>query len=410
MAENSSNPVTGATSTSPGTSNASNASSANASSTANARTDSGSSANDPLERDTNDAVSNATGKNVQIGSGAESKNYDGTGAVDVVRDYPWTISKHKDRDDVPQIILHEHRNDESAILRQIAFYSTGALGQTVNALGGLGSIAYGLANATTGGVLGVLDSMLGVSNAVKSFAGTNTGKLLTVYDEIFPDRPTGNTYYFPYFTKGFMELSSPQWEQLDDIGASIDNMMQGASDVAAAVANAADSRIGLNVAQGIDAVRRGGIFAKDMAMTGLKFAYPVVGIFDRPRIFASHNEREITIEFPLYNTIDSGHWEGNRDLLYMLMTQFLYLKNSYITGYPPCYYRVLVPGQYFSFASCVTDFRVTNLGNIRRIGANNVPDAYQVSLTLKEMVIPSRNQFEAMLNGEASSKVNVSIS
>lgn len=409
MAENSSNPVTGATSTSTGTSNASNASSANSSSTANTRTDSGSSANDALESDSNDRVTPTATLDRVIDSGASSNSYDGTGAIDVVKDYPWTLSKHKDRDDIPQIILHEHRNDESAILRQIAFYGTGAIGQALNF--DWGSLAYNVGNLATFGGVGFLDSVFGVSKLIESWkSATSSGDLLTVYDEIFPDRPTGNTYYFPYFTKGFMELSSPQWEQLDDIGASINNMMQGAADLTMALGKGLDSNTLQNAAQLTDWVRQGGIMAKEAAMTGMKFAYPVVGIFDRPRIFASHNEREVTIEFPLYNTIDSGHWEGNRDLIYMLMTQFLYLKNSYITGYPPCYYRVFVPGQYFSFASCVTDFRVTNLGNIRRIGANNVPDAYQISLTLKEMVIPSRNQFEAMLNGEASSRVNVSIS
>ena len=91
------------------------------------------------------------------------------------------------------------------------------------------------------------------------------------------------------------------------------------------------------------------------------------------------------------------------------MSQNLFNKRDYITGYPPCYYRVFVPGQYFCFASCVTNIAVENLGNIRmmKTGTSHVavPDAYQVKLTLTEMVIPSLNQFQSLFTGEANKKV-----
>ncbi len=93
------------------------------------------------------------------------------------------------------------------------------------------------------------------------------------------------------------------------------------------------------------------------------------------------------------------------------MSQNLFNKRDYITGYPPCYYRVYVPGQYFSFASCVTNFSVENLGNMRLMNAGgkevNVPDAYQVKITLNEMVMPSLNQFQALMTNDAQQRVTV---
>ena len=328
---------------------------------------------------------------------ADAPNFDRTGLFDVVRSFPWTPSTKNNRNDIPEIILYEHRNNESAILRNIMFYANGLNGlanQAGNAGTGalLGALFAGLPGAITGGILGALTT----SN------DTTAKNLLEVYKEIFPDNPTGNTYYLPYFTKSYMELSSPPWEQLDDISTSIEQLAKSAADAAGAV--------GLDgVSQGIAAARSIGGFAKEVGMTALRWAYPIVGVYDRPRIFASHDERSVNIQFPLYNTLNADDWKMNRDLIYKFMVQSLYTKNSFITGYPPVFYRVLVPGQYFSFASCVTDFSVQNLGNVRKMYGFNVPDAFQVSLTLREMCMPSANQFRAMANGEAAQKINVSI-
>lgn len=384
---------------------AANDSSANANSNVNTRTDSGSSANAPLQTTNSQGIApNSPTSTQKTGSLGNVANFDKAGSLDVVRNYPWTLSK-LDRNDVPEIILHEHRNDESAIMRQLQFYASGAAdvaGFNIDSLlGAVGGAAIGTLLPGLPGLGSTLGAITGYLAGVKK--STEGKKLLSVYEEIFPDYPTGNIYYFPYFTKSYMSLTSPQWEQLDDIGSSIDNIMQGAQDMLAGPIGAK------GVAKGLDLVRRGASFAKETAMLGLKSTYPVVGIFDRPRIFASHNEREVTIDFPLYNTINPDDWKTNRDLIYLMMSQYLYLKNSFITGYPPVFYRVLVPGQYFSFASCVTDFSVTNLGNIRKLSGFNVPDAWQVSLTLKEMLMPSKNQFFAMTNGEAAGKINVSL-
>ena len=323
-------------------------------------------------------------------------NYDSVGIVDVVRDYPWTMSKQLNRNDIPEILLTEHRADESSIKRQILFWGKGFGGQVLD---------------TIGGALNTLNNYINpfkwIQNGAKAVGllsnKEGASKLLEVYQDIFPDNPTGNKYYFPYFSKTFLELTSPNWEQLDDIGGSIDKLLKGGGDLVSGITgNPKYSQIGENLAS----LRQS---ANDAYETFLKTQYPVVGIFDRPRIFTSHNEREITIDFPLYNTIDADAWKANRDLIYMMMTQFLYLKNSYITGYPPVFYRVLIPGEYFSYASCVTNFKVTNLGNIRKLYGFNVPDAYQISLSLREMCMPSLNQFQAMTTGEAAEKVNVTI-
>jgi len=323
----------------------------------------------------NAAVTNYAGRKLenaladnQMGSAAATfdRKTQGSSTDDILHDYPWTSSNIK-RDDIPYIVLAEHRNTESTLMRQMQFYGKGV-----------------------------------VNTAKGAFGAAPRKGLLEVYDEIFPDNPTNNKYILPYFSKSAFELGTTKWEQMDEISQSIKDVAGGAADM---LDQSSITKKGMG-----DKIRTGmkvGEFAGAAAMTALKGMYPVVGIFDRPRVFSAHNDREITIEFPLYNTLTADAWKKNRDFIYRFMSQNLYIKRDFITGIPPCFYRVFVPQQYFCFASCVTNIKVENLGNQRMIGDFIVPDAYQVSITLSEMVMPSLNQFQALINGDARGRVKV---
>jgi len=303
----------------------------------------------------------------QMGSAAmtfDRKNQSSQ-TTDIAHDYPWTASKTK-REDIPYIILAEHRSTESSLMRQIQFYGKGAV------------------------------------NTAAGVDGGSPKGILEVYDEIFPDNPTNNKYIFPYFSKSSFDLGTTKWEQMDEISQSIKSMGEGAAEML--------DQFAITKGMG-DMVRKGMAFgeaAGAAAMTALKGMYPVVGIFDRPRVFSAHTDREITVEFPLYNTLNAWDWVKNRNFIYKFMSQNLYIKRDFITGVPPCFYRVHVPGQYFCFASCVTNIKVENLGNQRMMHDSFIiPDAWQVSITLSEMVMPSLNQFQALITGDAKGRVNV---
>ena len=324
--------------------------------------------------------------------GSLAANYDGGAPAthDVVHEYVWTLTDVSGRNDIPQIILNEHRCNESILKRQMRFYASGA----GDAAGNAASVAKAAVNTVVQGVT------FGKSSG--PFGQSSQG-LLKVYEEIFPDSPTNNKYILPYFSKTFMELNTSQWEQIDDAGKALRGVTKGIAD-----STKLFGRFGKAVGEIADTATAGLEATENLYEAGLRSQYPVVGVFDRPRIFTSHSERALTVEFPLYNTKNAFDWIRNRNLLYKFMTQNLYNKRDYITGNPPVYYRVLIPGQYFSFASCVTNFTVQNLGNVRmEYDSFIIPDAYQVSITLQEMVMPSLNQFQAVTTGEANSRVTV---
>ncbi|MEY5135260.1 MAG: hypothetical protein RL709_969, partial [Pseudomonadota bacterium] len=328
-------------------------------------------------------------------NGSAALNFDGSKKThDVVHGYPWTLSKVQGRDDIPHIILSEHRCTETVLARQMKFYTQAGVSTAKN--------AANMADSITGGAVGRGIAAAGRAVGITSESGSG---LLDVYEEMFPDAPTGIKYIFPYFSKTFMELNTDPWKQVDDAGTKATGIAEGISDVAKTYGGDWLKK----KAEGFDKYAiAGGKAAGAVNDALLEANYPVVGIFDRPRLFASHSERTITIEFPLYNTKSAHDWKQNRDLCYKLMTQNLYNKRDYITGSPPCFYRVFIPGQYFCFACSIASINITNLGNVRTLyGSYNVPDAYQLSITLREMLMPSLNQFQAMTNGEAEGKVSV---
>lgn len=314
--------------------------------------------------------------------GGLAGNFDNTSEaqnVDIVRKYPWT-SSNTNREDIPYIQLTEFRNDESMLKRQAMFYGQGAF------------------DTLTGVIGGTLPENNGGSPMQRG--------QLAVYDEIWSsDNPTGWSYTLPYFSKTQYEINTPTWEKVDGIGQAMSDAAGGAADIATKMGGERLASLIKGTTAAANAVAAG-------AELALKGVSPLVGVVDRPRIFTQHSERSVTIQFPLYNTFNARDWKWNKEFYYVFATQNLFNKRDFVTGLPPVWYRVLVPGQYFSHASCVTNFNVENLGNVRTIQDDNgvlcvVPDAYQISITLTEMLMPSVNQFQALINGDARSRVTV---
>jgi hypothetical protein len=276
----------------------------------------------------------------------------GTTTVDVITKYAWTLTPPVNRKEIPSIELTEYEVDESTISRQINFYATGVV------------------EGITGGE-----------------------DYLSPYDQLFPkDKDTGFKYIFPYYTDINFEVNTPQWTSLDTLEAA----KKGAGDIASFV----HPTLGRAVDMAFGAA--GGITGAALALN-----YPKVGIMDRPKLWQSHDFRSYTIKFPLYNTYNFNpnkpEWINNRELCELLINQNLYNKLSFITGIPPVFYEVLIPGQHYSPAACVTNIAIYNRGNIRQLKNSsgidcNVPDVYEVNITLTDLVIPSKNLFQAISN------------
>ena len=267
--------------------------------------------------------------------------------VDVVKEYPWTLSKNQELlNEVPYAILVEFAVDESTIQQQISYYGTG----TATALKG------------------------------------NTDPLAP-YEKLFPRNSTGNVYSFPYFSDINFQVNTSPWQ-------SLDTLEQGQK----FAENVGGFLLGEDGAKGVGKIIEAATSATGAALAA---AYPKVGIMDRPKLWSSHDFRTIEIKFPLFNTVGPNDWIKNRDLCWQLVNQNLFTKRDFVTGIPPVYYEILIPGQHYSYAASVTNLTIYNRGNMRTLldndgGPTIVPDVYEVNITLQDLVMPSQNLFQSI--------------
>jgi hypothetical protein len=275
--------------------------------------------------------------------------------VNITEKYPWTLNDNI-RNTAPRVILKEYEINESTIKRQAQFY------------------------ITAGG----------------NFLGTSED-ILSPYEELYQkDRPTGFVYDFPYFSEVNFEVNTPMWVSLD----SLEQFSKATSSGAGIIGGEKLAGLTESVMTGLG----------NAAMLGLSLAYPKVGITDRPRLWDSHEPRSIEIKFPLFNTLEPNAWTKNRELCELLVNQNLYNKRDFITSIPPVFYEVLVIGQHYSYASCVTRLTINNKGNMRIMKDNegkvaNVPDVYEVNMTLTDMVMPSKNLFQSIQDPKVVSRL-----
>jgi hypothetical protein len=320
---------------------------------------------------------NASKGIVPAGNGYSDKNLTGSqfgssgsgGKYDVVHEYAWTLSKTKDRDDIPYIVLTEESANESELMKQVKNFAEG----NTNRVGDV-------------------------------FNASNPDDDMSVYNELWPERPTGNEYTLPYFAKTTFDLSTDSWREIDKTGEALGNLGNSMKDAADKFTNGNYSKSkfarGLGIAAAAGGLANAGL---DLALKG---RYPVLNSVDRPAIFAAHSKRSLTISFPLYNTVGPNDWIKNRDFYYQFASVNLFYKKDLIAGVPPVYYRVLVPGQYYCHAACVTNLTIENLGNTRLVDNSYIiPDAYQFNITLQEMTMPSINQFRMASKSSGGGKV-----
>lgn len=262
--------------------------------------------------------------------------------VDVIYNYTWTLSDPKNRTETPFAVLTEYRNTRSQFENAATYYAVGQ-NQFFNPQDYFGDPGQEppLRDPYMAGYLGLFDY----------------------------SKPTGFWYTLPYFSEISTEITNSY--------ATLDILEQLKSILPGSVAGIAAD-----------------LFAF-YSLTELETKYPRVGLMDRPKIWESSNPRQINIRFPLYNTKNEEDIIKNWELCYLLTYQNSFNKRDFITGIPPVFYTVYIPGQYFSIAAYVSDIRIYNRGNIHYMSVNgkfrNIPDVYEIDMTLTDFVMPSQN-------------------
>jgi hypothetical protein len=128
--------------------------------------------------------------------------------------------------------------------------------------------------------------------------------------------------------------------------------------------------------------------------------------------FKNTNLESITVTFPLYNTITLQEAKLNFDFVNLITFQNLKTRTSFLTYFPPKIYTVstanCLGGLYWPVA-VISNISIESIGTtreLREFGGTPllIPEAYKVSLTIRQLLPNSSNIFEGAIGGK---KVNV---
>ena len=361
---------------------------------------------------------------------AITKTYTGastTDYIDVVTDFPWTVSPATSREDVPAVFITEKRIIANSNISNIA-NSVFAAAETVEA--GIKAISNTVTPPTnaiinSGPVQVVfgkiknffnplitsplLQNNLGAApdlasdlisesktlaeskksaQAVGNFIENNFDKpskfnsTLSPYDNLYATEFTGFNYKLPYFSDPYIDASLTYGE--GDSG----NFLNGIAGLASSIAGAVAS---------IQGTFQPGVYiekSKTFNMSG--------------------TGRTINVSFPLLNTRNVSDIPRNWQLIFGLIYQNKPGRYSRSIIDLPVIYEVFIPGVAYMPYACLTRMDVTFKGSRRlmkiHVPASTtnqsidtiIPDAYEVNMTFTALNEESRNFMYASLGSKVT--------
>lgn len=154
----------------------------------------------------------------------------------------------------------------------------------------------------------------------------------------------------------------------------------------------------------------------NLAMNFLKAALPGVGVV-KPKSYTGSSEASYSFTLNLINTYEVGvghkNKKRNREFLESIIMDSLHRQNNALSIEPPLIFEVFIPGIRWSPASVITNVSVTNKGSLnmaKDIGMLSseapkkyiFPDAWEVTITLTELIKESKNLYEQAITHESS--------
>jgi len=324
--------------------------------------------------------------------------------INVKDDFPWTNSPQRAIEDSPYIDLLELDIKSNPQLNQIA--------NNLAIIGNLlpDEIKARVQQATTEHVeneeVGENDFTFGkgqgesLSNALntvakggRAFNDVGSGDTLFPYDNMYTVEPTGWRYILPYYTDSYRNLSNSFTDSKGETGSG----MAGA--VLDTMAKGGD--ISANIGRSANVVAPGQYVEKSKF-----FSF-------------SGREKTYTFGFPIANTRPSHGMTAeetisrNWQLLYLLVYQNSPNRMTKDLILPPTIYEAHVPGVWYSKYSYISNLDIQFLGTRRRMEVTVpvlkgdalkidtiIPDVYQVTISVTQLLGESQNMLYHMIKGK----------
>lgn len=346
------------------------------------------------------------------------------GLIDVINNFDWTTTPSRAGSGqdfkVPAVRVQEFEMDRLSVVNSIRYQlqtfssivsdNADAVARTINFLDGLTNNATPQAGSVSNAIGNVVGSaVIGINNIIGKGAGLaqidDLAQGIDRFTEGFTDAiaSVGNTAnegnvnsQWLRSLNGLYTLNSTQFEY---IFPYLEDRAMDASPRFASFDSVLKSSIARGVAGGVGKMVQGEL------MFGAEMSQPGVYV-EQPQLMeiSSSSGSDITVSFPLLNTLSYENAVKNYQLLWLLAFQNKPYRESKTIVSPAKVYRVYIPGiKYVHFAH-ISNLSVDFLGVRRtvRIPMPTVagtpdqvnvvmPDAYRVSITFKSLTTDMGN-------------------
>lgn len=330
--------------------------------------------------------------------------------IDVVNDFSWTLTptRSQARKEAPFIFLREYLQLETQLNQCLLPYGRERVGAD-------GLFKFSNPFSKPQDFLGDVYNFVGEAS---TFLDLLDLKLDTIYKGLFDHLVSTNFQYkLPYFTSEYFSIQN-NWSGVDVLDTIV-NLQSKSLGFGQGIFklltegkkrtvdnNETDQQKSISVASLPETLRNIEIF-------NLQSKSPAVGLMDPPYVWKSTNHRQYTFQFPLYNITYTNSSKSTEEIIknwefcYLLTYQNVVNKRNYFTAVPPVFYEVEIPGVHYSKASYISTLNIQNIGNIRRLRLSindhsnvpvNVPDGYLITITLVDLLTPSKNLLAAVMN------------
>lgn len=136
-----------------------------------------------------------------------------------------------------------------------------------------------------------------------------------------------------------------------------------------------------------------GKIAADYATEIARTFFPSAGI-ESAKSWEGSQTPPYQFMFQLLNTVNPDvDIKNNKALIRALLNNNLLDKIDFISIRPPAICQIRIPGVRGTTVGVMSTISVENIGQINKIGKENIPDAYQIGITIQELLTESRQIF-----------------
>lgn len=181
------------------------------------------------------------------------------------------------------------------------------------------------------------------------------------YKGVYKGKYTNHSYILPYYSE-YHHANGQGWEEIQGTGIGV-------------IDNLTNAIVGAQ-----------------------KIMQPAAG-FLYPKAYSGPNENTFSFSFNLINTTSISDAIKNKLFLERFITQNLHAISDYTTITPPCLYEIYIPGIRWSPAAVVQGLQVVNKGMLNNWNNYLVPDSWEVTVTIRELICESSNLFDESVKG-----------